>query len=140
MRWPLLDADALSALAPLVVHALPLGEGEHVIGVMTLHQQGTGRDLDLDAALVVARVITAALLADGPTQQDVGHGRWGERAEVHQATGMVVAQLGVPEADALALLRAHAYSHDQSVGTTAHAVVAREVTFSASPDQEIEST
>jgi acetylornithine/succinyldiaminopimelate/putrescine aminotransferase len=38
---------------------------------------------------------------------------------------MVVAQLGIPEADALALLRAHAFSHDQSVSTTARAVVDR---------------
>ncbi len=140
VRWPLLDADALSALAPLVVHALPLGEGEHVIGVVTLYQLGTGRELDLDAALVVARVLTAALLADGATQHDVGHGPWGERAEVHQATGMVVAQLGLPENDALALLRAHAYSHDQSMAHTAHAVVTRQLTFSETPDQEIEST
>ena len=59
---------------------------------------------------------------------------------MHQATGMVVAQLGVHEDDALALLRAHAYSHDQSVGHTAHDVVTRHLTFSANPDQEIEST
>ena len=73
---------------------------------------------DVESALVVAKVLTAALLADGPTQHDLGQGPWAERAEVHQATGMVVAQLGVPESDALALLRAHAYSHDQSVSTT----------------------
>ena len=60
--------------------------------------------------------------------------------EMHQATGMVVAQLGVPETDALALLRAYAYSHDQSVATTAHAVITRTLAFSANPDQEIEST
>jgi hypothetical protein len=53
---------------------------------------------------------------------------------------MVVAQLGVEERDALALLRAHAYSHDQSVGRTARAVVARDLTFTETPDQEIEST
>ena len=72
--------------------------------------------------------------------QEAGQGPWSERAEVHQATGMVVAQLGVPETDALALLRAYAYSHDQSVAITAHAVIARILAFSANPDQEIEST
>ena len=111
-----------------------------VIGVMTLYQRGTDRDIDLDAALVVARVVAAALVADGPTVHDAGQGPWAERAEVHQATGMVVAQLGIEERDALALLRAHAYSHDQSVGRTAHAVVARQLTFTENPDQEIEST
>jgi hypothetical protein len=140
-RWPLLESDTLTELAPLVVHALPMGEGGgQPVGVLTLHQHGTDRDIDLDAAQVVARVVAAALLADDPSMQEAGQGPWAERAEVHQATGMVVAQLGVPEGDALALLRAHAYSHDQSVGRTAHEVVARRLTFSATPDQEIETT
>jgi hypothetical protein len=140
-RWPLLEAESLTALAPAVIHALPMGAADsQVIGVMTLYQHGTDRDIDLDAALVVARVVAAALVADGPTVHDAGQGPWAERAEVHQATGMVVAQLGIEERDALALLRAHAYSHDQSMSRTAHAVVARELTFTENPDQEIEST
>lgn len=140
-RWPLLESESLTALAPVVVHALPMCAGENrVIGVLTLYQRGTDRDIDLEAGLVVARVVATALLADGTSVQGAGHGPWAERAEVHQATGMVVAQLGIPEADALALLRAHAFSHDQSVALTARAVVGRKLTFSANPDQEIEST
>lgn len=139
-RWPLLESAELTSLAPIVVHAVPIGEGDGVLGVLTLHRRAVGHELDLDAATVVARVLAAALLADGPTQQESGQGPWSERAEVHQATGMVVAQLGIPEADALALIRAHAYSHDQSVASSAHEVIGRRLTFSASPDQEIEST
>lgn len=140
-RWPLLESDALTSLAPLVIHAVPmLQDGDAVIGVLTLYQRGRDRDIDVDAALIVARVTATALLSDGPTMQDAGQGPWAERAEVHQATGMVVAQLGMHEEDALALLRAHAYSHDQSLGVSAHAVVTRQLTFSENPDQEIEST
>ena len=140
-RWPLLESDSLTALAPLVVHALPMGEsGERVIGVLTLNQRGADREIDLDAALIVSRVVAAALLADAASMQEAEHGPWAERAVVHQATGMVVAQLGVPETDALALLRAYAYSHDQNLATTAHAVIARILAFSANRDQEIEST
>ncbi|KGN39658.1 ANTAR domain-containing protein [Knoellia aerolata] len=139
-RWPLLESQTLTALAPLVVHALPLGEPDHMLGVLTLHQAGSTPPLDIDAARVVAKVLTAALLADAPTQHDLGHAPWAERAEVHQATGMVVAQLGVPESDAIALLRAHAYSHDQSVTASAHAVLTRQLTFSATPERKIEST
>ena len=140
-RWPLLESESLTELAPVVVHALPMGEGEdRVIGVLTLYQHGTDRDIDLEAGLIVARVVAAALLADATSTHTSGRGPWSERAEVHQATGMVVAQLGLPEADALALLRAHAFSHDQSVAQSAHAVVERQLTFSANPDQEIEST
>jgi hypothetical protein len=140
-RWPLLETESLTSLAPVVVHALPMGEGEdRVIGVLTLYQHGTDHDIDLEAGLIVARVVAAALLADGTSMHTTGRGPWAERAEVHQATGMVVAQLGIEERDALALLRAHAYSHDQSMSRTAHAVVARELTFTENPDQEIEST
>ena len=140
-RWPLLESDSLTALAPVVVHALPMGQGEdRVIGVLTLYQRGTDREIDLDAALLVAQVLAAALLADAPTVHDTGQGPWHERAEVHQATGMVVAQLGLHEDDALALLRAHAYSHDQSVSRSAHDVLSHHLTFGHNPDQEIEST
>lgn len=139
-RWPLLRFDSVPDLAPIVVHALPLRAGGGVVGVITFYQRGAGRRIDLDAAEVVARAVAAALVADAPTGIGSERGPWAERAEVHQATGVVVAQLGVPEADALALLRAHAYSHDQGVGKSAHAVVTRQLRFSASPEQEIEST
>ena len=139
-RWPLLRLDSVSDAGPLVIHAIPLATGETVIGVLTLYQRGLGRRIDLEAAPVVARAVAAALVADLPTRLTGDQEGWSERAEVHQATGMVVAQLGVPEEDALALIRAHAYSHEQSVGRSAHAVVTRTLRFSASPDQQIEST
>ena len=139
-RWPLLRFDGVPELAPIVVHAVPLPSDGSVVGVLTLYRRGTEDNLDLEAAEVIARAVTAALIADAPTPLDAQFGPWAERAEVHQATGMVVAQLGIPEEDALALLRAHAYSHDQSVASSAHAVITRQLTFSASPDQEIEST
>lgn len=139
-RWPLLRFDSVPLLAPIVVHAVPLSSREAVIGVITVYQRGAGRRIDLDAAAVVARAVAAALVADVPTHLAADQGPWAERAEVHQATGMVVAQLGIPEGDALALIRAHAYSHDQSVGTSAQAVVTQKLRFSASPEQEIEST
>ncbi len=139
-RWPLLESTALTDLAPVVVHSIPIGEGERVLGVLTMYTRTADHELDLDSAVTVAQVLAAGLLADGPTQHEAGQGPWSERAEVHQATGMVVAQLGVAEEDALALIRAHAYSHDQSVTRSAHAVVSHELTFSASSEQEIEST
>ena len=139
-RWPLLQFDSVPALAPIVLHALPLGFPGRVLGVLTLYQRGVDRQIDLAAAEIVARAVAAALLADGPAELPAEQGPWAERAQVHQATGMVVAQLGIAETDALALIRAHAYSHDQSVSRSANAVVTRRLTFSASPEQEIEST
>lgn len=138
-RWPLLESESLETLGPLVVHALPVVHGDAVLGVLTVYQEGVDRDIDRDAGLVVARVVGAALIAEGPGDAP-GQGPWTERAEVHQATGMVVAQLGIPERDAMALIRAHAYSHEQSIGSSAHAIVATDVSFSTTADQEIEST
>lgn len=139
-RWPLLRFDSVPNLAPVVVHAVPLRSRDSAIGVLTLYQRGHGRRIDLPAAQVVARAAVAALLTDVPSELDAEHGVWSERAEVHQATGMIVAQLHIPEDDALALIRAHAYSHDQSVTRSARAILTHQLRFSASPDHEIEST
>ena len=46
------------------------------------------------------------------------------------AIGMVVARLGVPPADALALLRAHAYASASSLAAVASAVVSRHLDLS----------
>jgi hypothetical protein len=138
-RWPLLESDSLDSLGPVVVHALPMAHDRGVLGVLTIYQRGTDRDIDTEAGLVVARAIGSALVTDGPGDA-AGADPWAERAEVHQATGMVVAQLGVREQDALALIRAHAYSHNQSIARTAHAVVTAAVRFSANAEHGIEST
>jgi AmiR/NasT family two-component response regulator len=51
------------------------------------------------------------------------------RAEIHQATGMVVAQLGVSAQDALARLRAYAFAEQRLLGDVAHDVVSRRLHF-----------
>jgi len=54
----------------------------------------------------------------------------GSHAEIHQATGMVLAQLGIDATDALARLRAHAFAHQQPLLVVAADVVARRLIFS----------
>jgi hypothetical protein len=54
---------------------------------------------------------------------------FGWAAQVHQATGMIVAQAGVDRVEALILLLAHADSHGQSVEATAVEVVERRLRF-----------
>ena len=53
----------------------------------------------------------------------------GHRAEIHQATGMVLVQLGVSAIDALARLRAYAFVHQRLLIDVAHDVVARRLVF-----------
>ena len=60
---------------------------------------------------------------------------WGYvSAEIHQASGMVMVQLGVPIATALARLRAHAFSNGRPLIDVARAVIARELIFNQSDD------
>ncbi len=63
-----------------------------------------------------------------PIAGGVDHGL-GSRAEIHQATGMVLAQLGFSATDALARLRAHAFVEQRLLIDVAEDVVARRLTF-----------
>ena len=54
---------------------------------------------------------------------------WSKRAEIHQATGMVVAQLDLSPTDAFARLRAHAFTEGVALGDVARDVVARRLRF-----------
>lgn len=55
------------------------------------------------------------------------------RAEVHQATGMVSAQLELPPDDALARIRAYAFLHDKTVRAVAADIVARTLRLDPDP-------
>ena len=55
---------------------------------------------------------------------------WSSRRLVHQATGMVMAQVQVPAEDALALLRGHAYALATDINDVATRVVNRSINFS----------
>ena len=56
------------------------------------------------------------------------------RAELYQAQGMVMIQLGSNLTDALARMRAYAFARDQPLAEVATAVVARRLTFSGDMD------
>jgi hypothetical protein len=51
------------------------------------------------------------------------------RAEVHQATGMVLAQLGISATEALARLRGHAFVEQRLLIDVARDVVSRRLWF-----------
>ena len=54
---------------------------------------------------------------------------FGHRAEIHQATGMVLVQLGVSATDALACLRGYAFVHRRLLLDVARGVVERRLVF-----------
>jgi AmiR/NasT family two-component response regulator len=81
------------------------------------------------------------LLLDGATgmQPDTAELAWqrddptAHQAQVHQATGMVLVQLGASAEAAFARLRAYAYAHDRRLGDVARDVVERRLRFDPDP-------
>ncbi|MCQ4205759.1 ANTAR domain-containing protein [Streptomyces longispororuber] len=128
-RWPLFLPAAARTPARATV-ALPLLLGGASIGVLTGYRTTPGlpttRQLDalnrLAATLLLFLTTALAAPVNGPTQNG---GLRIYRAEIHQATGYLAAELGIPVGQALLRLRAHATAHDQPLADLAHAFLMR---------------
>jgi hypothetical protein len=127
LRWPVFIEAAQEVLDHVVIHAVPMRPWDHSFGIVTLYQlPDPPPDLLLDAGQLtfLANAVGAALIRDASAvDEDELAGPWSSRAQVHQATGMVVAQLRISPEDALALLRAHAYGQDTTLADIAAGVV-----------------
>ncbi len=134
-RWPMF-AEAAVAAGVRAVFALPLQLGAIRLGVLYLNRGAPGMlsDDQLTDGFVLAEMATGSLLEDrfGTRPGDVGgldgdrpHEAWGHRAIVHQATGMVAAQLECSLVDALARIRSFSYANERSIYDVAGAIVAR---------------
>jgi hypothetical protein len=130
-RWPEFTRSALQAVGLLSLYAFPMRPARHTFGVISVYLQDH-RSLpeSHDTAQFVADAVGAALLRD-PLPDDVGHDDtpWDSRARIYQATGMVIVQLRVSPADALAILRAHAYATDRELAEVAQLVLDRKLDF-----------
>lgn len=134
-RWPVFAAAVAERTLVSALFALPLQWGTVNLGVLDLYRATPGaltRDQERDA---LSAVDTAALMLLGQrTDPGDGSGDWfdqgiGHRAEVHQATGMVLAQLDIDATDALARLRAHAFVTGKLLVDVARDVVERRLVF-----------
>jgi len=134
-RWVGFCAPAVAAGAR-AVFAFPLRLGAARVGALTVYQLGPG-PLEDDVyrdAMVLADVVTRALLAAQAGlpagSLAVGLGDEGTfDACVHQASGMVSAQLEVGVGEALARLRARAFADGTGLAAVATEVVARRLRF-----------
>ncbi|GAA2275439.1 GAF domain-containing protein [Streptomyces ruber] len=138
-RWPALLPE-LRALRVRAVFCFPLLVGRVRLGVLTLHRRTPGplTDTAMDDALILVGALVSMVLdnAVGDTATREGPSVL-YRAAVHQATGMVSVQAGVPLPQAMLLLRAHAYRCGRPVLEVADDVVARRLHFrdsGAQPD------
>jgi GAF domain/ANTAR domain len=134
-QWP---AFAPAALAQGIgaVFSFPLRMGAVRLGVLSLYRETPG-DLGpevLADAMTMSRIATHLLLElEAETTPGLLPDRLaevaGHRAVVHQATGMIAAQLDSNVATALARLRSYAWANGRSIDGVAAEVVARLLRF-----------
>jgi ANTAR domain/GAF domain len=134
--WPLFAAAVRARTDVRALFALPLQWGAIRLGVLDLYRATVGGLSEHQLWDAISAADAAALMLLGQRTDPAGDGGWldlavGHRAEIHQATGMVMVQLGVDAADALARLRGHAFTHGLLLVDVARAVVGRQLVFAS---------
>jgi len=130
LRWPMLSELLDRGHGGLSLHAFPLAPDTAVLGVVCVYQLGERHlEVSTEDAQFLANALGVALLGHLDPESMTSE-RWTARDRVDQATGMVVAQLRVTPADALAVLRAHAFAHATTVAAVSRWVLDRELDFS----------
>lgn len=131
---PIMGAQ-LSRLGIRALFSFPLTMGLATVGVVGLYRTTSGA-LSADAvgtALGLARWVTAPAVREalrdasspvGVADIDTAPGL---RREVHQATGMLSAQLDVSASEAFARLRAYAIASDRPITAVALDIIANEI-------------
>jgi hypothetical protein len=134
-RWPAYTPVAYER-GVRAVFAFPMQIGAARLGVMDVYRDSPGalEDQALAQAFAFAEVALTTLLdqqdaAPGDDPAAVAGIALDHRAELFQAQGMVMVQLGVSLAEAMVRLRAHAYAHDRPLRDVAREVVARSLVF-----------
>lgn len=143
-RWPGYSPTA-QARGVRAVFAFPLQIGAARLGALDVYRDRPGAlsTRALHLALTFAEVAMAILLdaqeRSGAADDPVG-GRGeplddplDDRAELWQAQGMVMIQLGVSMIEAMARLRAYAYAQDRRLSDVARDVVARKLRLERDP-------
>ena len=136
-EWPMfreaLVSDAVAG-GVAAMFAFPLAIGALDIGAIDLYS-GDPRPLSPELMAEASSLADVAAwqvlrsILDDPAQgydaESIGY----SRREVHQATGMIIVQLGVTPEDAELLLRAHAFAGGRTVREVAKDVVDRRLDF-----------
>ena len=140
-RWPGFTA-ALGRDAYGAMFAFPLQIGAIAVGVLDLYRNEPVpiEPDELTAMVAVADIVTMVLLSRPPPADidtNTTDAWWTPSpasSEVHQATGMVIAQLSVAPRIAYLRLRAYAFAHDKPLTEVAREVIERRLRFD--PDDE----
>ena len=148
-RWPMFAAAVAEQTGVRGLFALPLQLGTINVGVLDLYRDTPGPLLGHELRDMVAAADTAMMMllwVHAPPEPDLlrpdgrrkdgqpEEGLWLDRAEVHQATGMILAQLDIPVEDAFARLRAYAFAHRRRLNDVARDVVRHRLVFTEDMD------
>jgi len=141
-RWLAFSGAAVEAGAR-AVFGFPLQIGAIRLGALNLHRDRPGSMTDEQHAdaLVLAEIAAQAVLL---LQADAAPGEVAEELEraadfryvVHQASGMVAAQLGISVSQALVRLRGRAFADGRPLQHLAEDVVCRRVRYDPAADSE----
>ena len=136
VRWPAFTRGACE-LGAAAVFSFPLQFGVVRLGSLDLYRDTPGplTQVELTDALILSDLATQGVVADldGHSVEDVS---WlaDPHIQVHQAAGMVQAQLGVTTERALLRLRGYAFTHNLPLGEVARQVVTRSLRFTRDGD------
>jgi hypothetical protein len=129
-QWPWF-ASAAVELGARAYFSLPLQIGAIRVGVLSLYRQAAGdltsEQLDNALALAEAAVLLLTIAYQDTTAEAflwVMDDRSRFRAEVHQAVGVLMVQLGLGAGDAFARLCGQAYASNASIAVVAAEIVA----------------
>jgi hypothetical protein len=138
--WPLFASGARE-IGMAAAYAFPMTMGAVVVGAVDLYcdrvqildarQIALGRSMASRSAIGAVRQATLSANSDTSSEHHMGPAL---RREVHQATGMIQAQLGTTATVAFARLRAHAFSSGRAIEDISRDVVARQLDFSTLAD------
>jgi hypothetical protein len=150
-RWPVYTPTVL-ALGVGAVFALPMMLANSVIGALDIYRNEPG-PLRADLwhgslmAAELAVVPVLAVLAKGADRLTLADSTaaWEQlastaRVEVYQATGMLMAQLGVGPAEAVVRLRAYAFTKGLTASDVAWSIVERELSLESDEDERPDTT
>lgn len=135
-RWPGFRSGAAEA-GVRAAFAFPLNIGAVRIGAIDLYRQRPGHltPEQTSGALLAADAAALALLDQlADDEPDFGEDeslRSAYHFQVHQASGMVMIQLGVPIEEALLRLRAYAFASGRDLESVATDIVERRLRLSA---------
>jgi hypothetical protein len=135
IRWPAFAGPAIAA-GVRAVFGFPLRSGTTSLGALDVYldEPGDLRVEQLADASIMAEVISHTVLA---LQSDAPPGDLADqlgpfvehRALVHQASGMVSAQLDISVEEALLRIRAYSYTEDRPIRDVAQDIVDRQLRF-----------